>query len=137
MTLAKIKLDSTTAVLRHVPELRRELLNYFTNQSIQQKNAETAQHELEHVLAEHEECFGDAAPLKRNDIVEQMRVSSETASRSAQIAMQMAEDQEYLWRDKHSMLSTEVQRALLAAFENLANRVDPPVKQVRIAVCCS
>ncbi|KAG6597924.1 DENN domain-containing protein 5A [Phytophthora cinnamomi] len=121
---------ATAALERFIPMLTRALCRYYEFHSIQQSKAKEELEEQEKALKNHNEFFGDSAPIKKGDIERRIREFIGVTQSSMQVIMEIAEGQHQLWEDKQSVLPGSVRLVLVREFKALWLELSGPMRDV-------
>jgi hypothetical protein len=121
---------ATVALDNYIPMLTRALCQYYKFHSIQQAKAKEELEDQEKALAEHNEYFGDSAPIKKGDIERRIQEFMDVTQSSMQRIMEIAEGQQQLWEAKQAILPESVRLALIREFKALWLQLSGPMKDV-------
>ncbi|KAL7693103.1 hypothetical protein Plhal304r1_c005g0022191 [Plasmopara halstedii] len=129
--------QATAALKKFVPMLARALGQFYEFHSIQQLKAKEELREQETALAAHNEYFGDSAPIKKGDLERRIQEFIGVTERSMQIIMELADRQQQLWTDKHTVLPESVRSILIDEFKAVWAQLSGPIKDVMKNVVAS
>ncbi|TDH65291.1 hypothetical protein CCR75_005121 [Bremia lactucae] len=121
---------ATAALEMAIPMLTRAVYRYFDFHAVQQAKATEELLEQEAALAAHKEFFGDSAPIKKGDIEQRIREFMNIRQNSLHVVAEIAEKQQYLWKDKQAVLPQVVRDLLVHEYRALWVQLSGPMQDV-------